>query len=100
MDAFKDFSGVGPDEHIAYLVRQGSCTQEKLQNAADGLIGIAEKCNMEQLKALAKVGAVQPLVLMLSHRMAHQALSREKAAICLNIMAKHEDLRVSIVQQK
>jgi len=100
MDAFKDFSGVGPDEHIAYLVRQGSCTQEKLQNAADGLIGIAEKCNMEQLKALAKVGAVQPLVLMLSHRMAHQALSREKAAICLNILAKHEDLRVSIVQQK
>ena len=97
MEYFRNRLGVGPDVHIAYLVRQGTCTQEKLQTACKGLTDIANECDTEAtsvlpqpgaqlwrqgLNALVKIGALQPLIMMMAHRMSHHPVTRAMAAEC------------------
>jgi len=116
MERFEDYHGVSPEKFIAYLVRQASCTQQKLIEACKGVCVVALRSEQVDTpgalpgepftegdldrEALQKLGVLQPLILLLSPKLAHGEPVRTEALICLNIMCKTCTIKALVVQME
>ena len=114
MERFRDYLGVSPEVFIAYLIRQGTCTQAKLIQACTGIQKVATRLESADAKAaaagepstegdldresLAKLGVLPPLILLLNSKQGHSEVVQIEGLKCLNLLCKTYSIKAQVVQ--